>query len=69
MSQELLIPDLTKSANELVRGLAAWQLTQAAKDADPSAGPEQREALQRQIESQITWLTEGTPLRFLCAGC
>jgi hypothetical protein len=62
MSQELLIPDLTKSANELVRGLAAWQLTQAAKDADPSAGPEQREALQRQIESQITWLTEGTPL-------
>lgn len=69
MSQELLISDLTKSANELVRGLAAWQLTQAAKDADPSAGPEQRETLQRQIESQMTWLTEGTtietPLRRL----
>lgn len=69
MSQELLISDLTKSANELVRGLAAWQLTHAAKDADPSAGPEQRETLQRQIESQMTWLTEGTtietPLRRL----
>ncbi|MGB4894387.1 MAG: hypothetical protein WBO94_07770, partial [Nitrospira sp.] len=71
MSQELLIPDLTKSANELVRGLAAWQLTQAAKDSSTSAGTEQRESLQRQIESQMTWLTEGTtletPLRQLLA--
>lgn len=62
LSQELLIPDLTKSANELVRGLAAWQLTQAAKDSGISAGAEQRERLQRQIESQMTWLTEGTTL-------
>lgn len=43
MSQELLIPDLTKSANELVRGLAAWQLTEAAKDSSISAGIEQQE--------------------------
>lgn len=71
MSQELLIPDLTKSANELVRGLAAWQLTQAAKALDTSAGTEQRESLQRQIESQMTWLADGTsletPLRQLLA--
>ena len=62
MSQELLIPDLTKSAGELIRGLAAWQLTQAAKDLSTTAETGQRENLQRQIESQMTWLTEGTTL-------
>lgn len=62
MSQELFLPDLARSANELVRGLAAWQLTQAARDLAASAGPEQREVLRRQIETQMAWLTEGTTL-------
>lgn len=62
MSQELLIPDLTKSAQELIRGLAAWQLAQAAGDLGAAAGAEQRESLQRQVEAQIAWLTEGTTL-------
>jgi len=71
MSQELLLPDLTQSAKELVRGLAAWQITQAARDLVASGGAEQREGLQRQIDAQMAWMTEGTtlepPLRLLVA--
>jgi hypothetical protein len=63
MSQELLLTDLTRSANELMRGLAAWQLAQATKDLDAStSGPDQRAAIQRQVEAQMAWLTDGTPL-------
>ncbi len=62
MNQELLVPELARSANELVRGLAAWQLTQAAKDLGSAGTPEQREDVQRQIETQTAWLTEGTTL-------
>lgn len=61
MSRELLIADLTQAANELVRALAAWQLAQAAKDLN-STTAEQRQAVQGQVEAQLTWLTEGTPL-------
>lgn len=62
MSQELMISDLTRSAKELVRGLAALQLTQAARDLGTSAGTEQRDGVQRQIDAQRAWLTEGTAL-------
>ncbi|MDR4480739.1 MAG: hypothetical protein R3B37_13480 [Nitrospira sp.] len=72
MSQELMISDLTRSAKELVRGLAAWQLTQAARDLGPSPGTEQRDGIQRQIDAQTAWLIEGTTLepalRQLLAG-
>lgn len=62
MSRELLMPDLTRAASELVRALAAWQLAQATKESGLAATPEQRQAVRQQIESQMTWLTEGTPL-------
>lgn len=62
MSQELLISDLTRSANELVRGLTAWQLAQATKDLGASSTPEQREGIQKQLESQTAWLSENTML-------
>ena len=62
MSRELLVADLSRSATELVRALAAWQLAQATKELGLTASPEQRQALQQQIESQMTWLTDGTPL-------
>lgn len=62
MSKELLMTDLTRSASELVRALAAWQLAQATKELGLTATPEQHQAVRQQIESQMTWLTEGTPL-------
>lgn len=62
MSRELLIGDLTQAANELVRALAAWQLAQAAMDLDSSTTTDQRQAVQRQVEAQLPWLTEGTSL-------
>ncbi len=62
MTKELLLADLTQSAAELVRGLAAWQLAQAARDLGASATAEQLEGVQRQIDAQMAWLTEGTTL-------
>ena len=62
MSRELLITDLTRSANDLVRALAAWQLAHATKDLGPTSASEQRQALQHQVDAQMAWLTEGTPL-------
>ncbi|MBS0168920.1 MAG: hypothetical protein JSR62_01085 [Nitrospira sp.] len=62
MSRELLMTDLTRSATELVRALAAWQLAHATKEVGLAATAEQRQALHQQIEAQLTWFTEGTPL-------
>ncbi|MGC3973746.1 MAG: hypothetical protein QM771_05095 [Nitrospira sp.] len=62
MSQELLISDLTRAVNDLVRGLAAWQLAQAARDLGTSVAAESHEAMQRRIESQTAWLSDGTTL-------
>ncbi|MBI4000940.1 MAG: hypothetical protein HY348_04060 [Nitrospira defluvii] len=62
MTKELLLADLTQSATELVRGLAAWHLAQAARDLGASATAEQLEGVQRQIDAQMAWFTEGTPL-------
>ena len=62
MSRELLITDLTHAANELVRALAVWQLAQAAKDLNSTTTADQRQAVQRQVEAQMTWLTDGTSL-------
>ena len=62
MSQELLINDLTQAANELVRGLAGWQLAHAARDLGASGAAESREALHKQIEAQTAWLSDGTTL-------
>ena len=62
MSRELLITDLTRAANELVRALAAWQLAQVTKDLNSTTTADQRQAVQRQVEAQMTWLTEGTSL-------
>ena len=62
MSQELLISDLTRAANELVRGLAGWQLAHTARDLGASGAAESREALHKQIEAQTAWLSDGTTL-------
>lgn len=62
MSQELLISDLTKAANELVRGLAAWQLAQAVRERGSSGAAESYEAMQKRIEAQTAWLSDGTTL-------
>ena len=62
MSQELLINDLTQAANELVRGLAGWQLAHTARDLGASGAAESREALHKQIEAQTAWLSDGTTL-------
>lgn len=62
MTHELLISDLTRAANELVRGLAAWQLAQAAQDLGASAAAESPEALQKRIDAQTAWLSDGTTL-------
>ncbi|MCW5799786.1 MAG: hypothetical protein KIT40_14905 [Nitrospira sp.] len=62
MSQELLITDLTQAANELVRGLTAWQLAQAARDLGTSGAAESREDMKKRIEAQTAWLSEGTTL-------
>lgn len=62
MSQELLIGDLTRAANELMRGLAAWQLAQAARAPGTSGAAEPREGIQKHIETQTAWLSEGTTL-------
>lgn len=62
MNKELLIGDLTRSVNELVRGLAAWQLAQTTKDLGANSTPEQREALQKQLDAQTVWFSENTML-------
>lgn len=62
MSQELLISDLTRAANELVRGLAAWQLVQATRDLDTSGTAESRQEMHKRIEAQTAWLSDGTTL-------
>ncbi len=62
MSQELLINDLTTSANELVRGLAAWQLVQATKGLGASSTLEQCEAVQKQLDAQTAWFSRNTML-------
>lgn len=62
MTQELLISDLTKAANELVRGLAAWQLAQSVRDLGTSGATESRENLHTQVAAQSAWLSEGTAL-------
>ena len=62
MNKDLLVADLTRSASELVRGLAAWQLAQAARGLGPASSPEQVDAVQRQIDIQLAWLSEGTSL-------
>ena len=62
MSQELLISDLTRAANELVRGLAAWQLVHAARDLGTSGAAESREEMQKRLGAQTPWLSEGTTL-------
>ncbi|ULA66847.1 MAG: hypothetical protein LZF62_140149 [Nitrospira sp.] len=62
MSQELLISDLTRAASELVRGLAAWHLAQTARALDVSGTVEPRENIQKQIDAQTAWLSEGTTL-------
>ncbi len=62
MAKELLLADLTQSAKDLVRGLAAWQLAQAVRDLGTTATAEQQAGVQRQIDAQMAWLTEGTTL-------
>ena len=62
MTQELLISDLTRAANELVRGLAAWQLAHAARDLGTSGTAEARERVHTHLEAQTAWLSEGTTL-------
>ncbi|ODT43315.1 MAG: hypothetical protein ABS70_08435 [Nitrospira sp. SCN 59-13] len=62
MSQELLISDLTRAANELLRGLAAWQLVQAIRDLGTSGTAESRQEIQKRIEAQMAWLSDGTTL-------
>lgn len=62
MAKELLLADLTQSAMDLVRGLAAWQLAQAVRDLGTTATAEQQAGVQRQIDAQMAWLTEGTTL-------
>ena len=62
VSRELLLPDLTRSASELVRGFGAWQLAQTARDLGASASPERVAEFQRQTNAQMAWFGEGTTL-------
>lgn len=62
VTKDLLVADLSRSASELVRGLAAWQLAEVARDLGTASTPEQVDGVQRQIETQIAWLSEGTTL-------
>ena len=62
MLKDLFMPDLTRSAGELMRGLAAWQLTEAVDRLHAAAAPERVEEIQRQIQTQMAWFSEGTGL-------
>ena len=62
MAKELLLADLNQSAMNLVRGFAAWQLAQAVHDLGTTVTAEQQAGVQRQIDAQMAWLTEGTTL-------
>ena len=62
MAKELLLADLTQSAKDLVRGLAAWRLAQAVRDLNTTSTAEQQADVQRQMDAQLAWLTEGTTL-------
>ncbi len=62
MSQELLISDLTRAANELVRGLAAWQLALAVRNPGAPGSTEPRDNIRQQVDAQAAWLSEGTTL-------
>jgi hypothetical protein len=62
MTKELMIDELKQTASKLVQGLAAWQVAQAARELGPSTSADQQEQFQRQIETQMDWLIEGTPL-------
>ncbi len=62
VAQELLLPDLTRSATQLVRGFAAWRLSHAVRELRPSASDEQSAELYRQITTQKDWVAEGTNL-------
>ncbi|MBA2485005.1 MAG: hypothetical protein H0V35_02710 [Nitrospira sp.] len=62
LTKELLLADLTRSAVELVRGLAAWQLSQSIRDLATSPTAERSEVVQRQLNAQMAWFIEGTTL-------
>ncbi len=62
MAKDLFLADLTRSAGEFMRGLAAWQLIGAVHSLNAESTGDQVEGLRRQIEAQLAWLSEGTGL-------
>ena len=62
MAKDLFVADLTRSAGEFMRGLAAWQLIEALQSLHAESTYEQVDAIRRQIQAQLPWLSEGTGL-------
>ncbi|MDP9131702.1 MAG: hypothetical protein M3M98_01030, partial [Nitrospirota bacterium] len=55
VTKELLLADLARSAVELVRGLAVWQLSQSIRDLGTSPTAEQLDVAHRQLDAQMAW--------------
>ncbi|HVG02635.1 MAG TPA: hypothetical protein VM842_07065 [Nitrospira sp.] len=62
MAKDLFMADLTRSAGEFMRGLAAWQLIEAVHSLNTASTTEQVGGIQRQIQNQIAWMSDGTGL-------
>ena len=62
MAKDLFVADLTRSAGEFMRGLAAWQLIESLQSLHAESTNEQVDAVRRQIQAQLPWLSEGTGL-------
>ena len=62
MAKDLFVADLTRSAGEFMRGLAAWQLIESLQSLHAESTNEQVDAVRRQIQARLPWLSEGTGL-------